>query len=84
MLKAMWAELSTTCGMPPWSRATHPCLLCDCDRENMNQQGDDVLLDNCPCFLKDHVTYTAGCERCEILVGILDAEAKDTIVILLV
>ena len=65
-LKADWAEVCHTMGMPPWNVVPprHPCPICTAARDTWcNLDGYSVL--DMPSSLKTCADYDEACSRCE-------------------
>ena len=76
-IKADWAELVTSFGLPAWNDGLRPCLYCNCSTANMYDFCSATEMDELQWRPNEVDDYDAACARCEIHVVVSrDSHAK--------
>ena len=73
MIKADWAELTSTMGFNNWGHGTNPCLLCDSDADGLYRVAGLSPI-SFPHTLIGAMEYEARCNACEHWITVSDAE----------
>ena len=76
-IRADWAELAHTFGLPTWGDGANPCPFCKCDSTNIyNWQGASLL--RLPWGRKCSADFEEATRQCEVNVALTDADWKLT------
>ena len=65
------SEYCNTLGFPTWSSTQHPCILCDCRRENM-QVMDGLMPQSFPHTLRGYAHLDRACSAAEVPITLTD------------
>jgi hypothetical protein len=69
-IRADWAELAHTLGLPTWKDKAHPCPYCTCSSGTMLSKLRHTSSDFLPWLAKSHSTYEQACDACEVVVDL--------------
>ena len=65
------SEYCNTLGFPTWSSTQHPCILCDCRRENMHVM-DGFMPQSFPHTLRGYAHLDRACSAAEVPITLTD------------
>ena len=79
-IKCDWMEACATFGFPTWTHSLRPCLKCASPPSELHNIAG-VSLDDFPFHVNTHDDYLSACGRCEVVVRVATAAARDAVAV---